>query len=133
MSSGKDRTIIQFDDVKFSVGIKNISTFKRSGNFVCEKEGVYLIAVTVSAKDSHANFCVRRDNTSPVACARIGQPSGADYHSGASVIAQPLHVNDTIYVDTDYSIERGFLTYLTIMKLSFKMCKAVPSLHYSYS
>lgn len=87
-----------------------------SGNFV-EMEGVYLIAVTASAKDSLANFCVRRNNTSPVACSRIGQPSGDAYHSGASVIAQPLHVNDTICVDTDYSIESGFLTYLTIKKL----------------
>lgn len=99
-----------------SLGINNISTFKSTGTFVCEKEGLYMIAATVSSKDSYANFCIRRYGTA-ISCAEIGKHSGDAWHSGTSVIALHLQVNAQIYVDTGMTVEYGQWTHFTIIKI----------------
>lgn len=41
-------TIMKFDDVRFSEGIKNLGAYKNTGKFTCENEGLYLISASIS-------------------------------------------------------------------------------------
>lgn len=119
LSTGKNGTVILFNTVPLSLGIGNISAFKSNGKFVCEKDGLYMMAVTVSSKEHYASFCVHREGVQSgyVSCAEIGQHSGDAWHSGTSVVALYLQVNDKIHIETSYSIEIGYWTHFTIMKI----------------
>lgn len=60
--SGTKRGIIKFDDVKFSVGINNLSAYKSTGVFVVEKEEIYKIAPFLLAQSAPVQMVV----TSPL-------------------------------------------------------------------
>ncbi|VDI79909.1 Hypothetical predicted protein [Mytilus galloprovincialis] len=107
--------VIRFNNVQLSVGITNISAFKSTGKFVCEKEGLYLVAVSVVSKDSYSSFCVYHRGM--VSCTEIGQHFGVAGHSGTSVATLHLQVNDNVRVETSYTIEASYWTQFTLIKI----------------
>ncbi|XP_071178121.1 uncharacterized protein [Mytilus edulis] len=116
LASGKSGNVIQFNNVQLSVGIKNTSAFKSTGKFVCEKEGLYLVAASVASSE-YSHFCINRGNTHVVSCTEIGQHSGSAWHSGTSVTILHLHVNDNISIATSNTIEAGYWTQFTLIKI----------------
>lgn len=114
-ATDKSGNIIRFNNIQLSVGIANISAFKNTGKFFCEKEGLYLMAATV-ASNEYSNFCINQGNTR-VSCTEIGQHSGNAWHSGTSVATLNLHVNDSISIVTSRSIESAPWTQFTLIKI----------------
>lgn len=47
-------SFVKFSDVKFSIGIRNISSFKITGKFVCEKSGLYIVSVSIELDNNSA-------------------------------------------------------------------------------
>lgn len=114
-ASDKNGTVIRFNNVRSSIGITNISAFKSSGKFICEKEGLYLTAASVASSQS-SSFCINNGNTR-VSCTENGIFSGSYWHSGTSVAILHLKVNDNVHVVSSYVVEASYWTQFTLIKI----------------
>ncbi|CAC5401001.1 unnamed protein product [Mytilus coruscus] len=94
--------ILKFPDIKSSFGLTGLLKFTSSGEFTCERSGIYLISVTVMAcaESTDATYDIYKNNISLMQY-YITQ-SGCNSGSGTLFIR--LTVNDTVYVKTHSSI-----------------------------
>ncbi|CAG2246631.1 unnamed protein product [Mytilus edulis] len=98
-SSGgtQSSTIMKFDDVTYSVGITNLSTYKTTGTFTCEHEGLYLISASVMSHTNGANYYIRL-NGRDISLTNIGQHSGSKVFTGAVTVTRKLNPNDQVWL-----------------------------------
>ncbi|XP_063448250.1 uncharacterized protein LOC134727792 [Mytilus trossulus] len=90
-------TIIKFDDVKFSVGITNLATYKSTGKFTCEQEGLYIISASVMSLTNNAEYFIYL-NGNPISDTFIGQHSNTNVHTGAVTVTRKLKLNDQVWL-----------------------------------
>lgn len=93
--------VLKFDDISTQTGINNISSFRSTGKFTCESEGLYLISSWVESGTSFARFGVYRNNFL-LANAYITYTDRGSVviGTGTAVIAVELQVGDLVYVKT---------------------------------
>ncbi|CAC5416510.1 unnamed protein product [Mytilus coruscus] len=99
-SGGTLHGILKFDNVKFSVGINNLPTYRSTGKFVVEKEGLYLIAVSIFSDANNAYFYIYL-NGNRISETRIGytsSPPSLMQHTGTVVVVRQLLLNDSLWV-----------------------------------
>ncbi|VDI22603.1 Hypothetical predicted protein [Mytilus galloprovincialis] len=116
----KAGNIIKFNDVKFSVGINNLSTYKSSGKFVCESSGLYLMSVSIASyKNGNPQYGIIL-NGNFISLTEGGYQSGANWRTATSVVSRYLYVNDTIwvYARTDIYIAASIWSQFTILKIN---------------
>ncbi|VDI13880.1 Hypothetical predicted protein [Mytilus galloprovincialis] len=108
--------VIQFNDVKLSFGINNLATSKSNGKFVCEKDGTYLVSVSLSIRltDSDGAFCIQH-NGALYSCTE--SPHGNEWHSYSTTIVMNLKKNDTVWVIHNSSVEKGRYSHFVIIKI----------------
>ena len=97
---GTAGSTILFNNVHHSYGITNstLSKFKSTGKFVCEKEGLYLIASNIISGKSGSLFKIMK-NQEELSRTYIGYyGSGTSYHSGTGIAVAILQIIDTIYI-----------------------------------
>lgn len=113
--------ILKFDDVKLSVGISNHSEYKRTGKFICERNGLYMISASITSDKTGAYYTIYL-NGKPMSETYIvhnsNNPSIMRYN-GAVVLALQLSSNDSVWVyksgsSTAYG---GLWSTLTIVKI----------------
>lgn len=107
--------IIQFNDVKFSFGINNLSTFKNNGKFVCEKKGIYLVSVTMTVRssDSDSAFCIMHNGFN--LCSSSQPDSG--YRSYSITIVMNLKINDNVWIIHGKPVVPSY-SYFMIIKVN---------------
>lgn len=93
--------LIKFDDVRTSIGIKNLSTFKTSGKFSCEADGLYHISVHVVSSNTGSYYSIYKSNNRLITIYDDHNRSG---ESSAGVVVVEMNVGDTISVTTDTSM-----------------------------
>ncbi|CAG2187135.1 unnamed protein product [Mytilus edulis] len=98
-STIKAGNVIKFNEVKFSVGISNLSTYKSNGKFICETSGLYMISTSI-ATDTAGNpeYGIIHNGTY-ISRTEIGQESSSAWRTGTSVVSRYLDVKDTIWVN----------------------------------
>ena len=104
--SGTAGSTIQFNNVHHSYGITNstLSKFKSTGRFVCEVEGLYLIASNIISGKSASWFKIMK-NQAELSRTYIGDyGSGRSFHSGTGIAVVTLQVKDTIYIEVGSTI-----------------------------
>ncbi|VDH98347.1 Hypothetical predicted protein [Mytilus galloprovincialis] len=90
-------TIIKFDNVKFSVGISNMSAYKTTGKFTCEQEGLYMISASVLSNTNGAHYYIKL-NGKDISLTYIGSHSSTYDHTGAVTVTQKLYPNDQVWL-----------------------------------
>lgn len=100
---------MKFSNVEYNYGINNIDLFKTNGTFVCEKEGLYYIALSMTSYTAGAMFTVYL-NDKDVSTTYIGIFNTKIEHTAAASLALELKVNDVLMV----KIENGLyiMSYL---------------------
>lgn len=89
-------SVVKFSDVKFSVGIGTLSSFKNSGKFMCVKSGLYIVSTTIETNNNGAEFHIyvnRKLFTKTYKYDKDGW-----WHSTSVAIVIELNINDTIWV-----------------------------------
>ncbi|XP_063448277.1 uncharacterized protein LOC134727815 [Mytilus trossulus] len=113
--------IIKFDNVIFSVGINNLPSFKSTGKFVVEKEGLYTISVAIFSDTNGAQYKIYlNDNViSYTSIAYNSSPDTEMVHTGTVVVVRQLRPNDSlwVYFPGNYFVYGGFSSILTIVKI----------------
>lgn len=108
--------VIQFNNVRFSFGINNLSTFKNSGKFVCEKNGTYLVSVSlsISSSDHDTAFCISH-NGNYYSC--TNSPYGNNLQSYSTTIVMYLKTNDNVWVAHNTKVQGSNYSHFMIMKI----------------
>ncbi|VDI63085.1 Hypothetical predicted protein [Mytilus galloprovincialis] len=116
-SSGTVSNIIKFNYVTFSVGITNLATYKSTGKFSCEQEGLYIISASVMSQTSSAYYCIYL-NGNDISCTYIADHSGNDHHTAAVTVTRKLNLNDQVWLHTDggWYLDGGDFSSFTIIK-----------------
>ncbi|CAG2226174.1 C1QL [Mytilus edulis] len=98
-SAGK---VIKFDDIRTDIGNTNLFSFRSSGKFTCQKEGLYLISSWVLSDTNIATIVVYRNNNT-LAKVYITYDSDDDTSAGTgtAVVSVELQIGDTVYVKTE--------------------------------
>ncbi|VDI23358.1 Hypothetical predicted protein [Mytilus galloprovincialis] len=99
-SNSNKAGIIKFDNVAFSVGIKNLTAFKNSGKFVCEKEGLYILSVKIYSNTNGAHFYISL-NGNTISYTKIsfnGNHPSAMENTSTAVLTVQLRLNDSVWV-----------------------------------
>lgn len=118
-SSGQTYSLgsfIKFPDVLSKIGISNISTFKSSGKFTCEAEGLFQISVTILSNTGNKRFGIYM-NKHLVSKAYISSTS--NHESGTAVAVVVLKRNDEVSVQSLRSnmYVNNYASCITIVKL----------------
>ncbi|VDI62281.1 Hypothetical predicted protein [Mytilus galloprovincialis] len=113
--------IIKFDNVQFSVGINDLSTYKSTGRFTCETGGIYLISASIVSNINGAYYYIYL-NGNQISQTSIGfssSPPSTMYHTGTIVLARQLRPNDSVwvYAGGNNYVQGGVLSTLTIVKV----------------
>ncbi|XP_063448446.1 uncharacterized protein LOC134727979 [Mytilus trossulus] len=111
-------TVMKFDNVMFSVGITNLSSYKNTGKFTCEREGLYLISASVMSYTSGAQYYISL-NGNIISYTRIGDHIGNNYFTGAVTITRELNPNDQVwlYASGTIYLVGDLYSKLTIIKI----------------
>ncbi|CAC5421154.1 unnamed protein product [Mytilus coruscus] len=91
---------LKFPVIKSSVGISNLSSVQKSGSFICEKKGLYLVTVTVMVcSRGDSRFYIYKNNKEFMEY-YIGRSDGSkeDCHSGTGTAVVELHVDDSLNI-----------------------------------
>lgn len=91
---------MQFDSVMFSVGITNLTSYKNTGKFTCETEGLYLISASVMSSTSDASYYIVI-NGGFLSITTIGHHD-KDHRAftGTVTITKELDLNDEVWLYT---------------------------------
>lgn len=119
MSAG---TTIKFPNILFSYGLLNLSTFKNTGIFTCEREGFYLLIGSVTAgSTSDAGFDFYKNNRQTTGHIYIGESSTStrEYNSGTGSLLLELKIGDKVYIQTIQSDMNVYesLSLFTVIKI----------------
>lgn len=112
--------VLKFDDIRTQTGIISISSFKSSGKFTCQKEGLYLISSWVFSDTNFATFGVYRSSKKLAqGYITFDSDDNTSAGTGTAVISVELQVADTVYVKTENDMRAfdGMRSCLTIVKL----------------
>lgn len=112
-------SVVQFSRIHFSVGISNLTTYKNSGKFKCEKRGLYTISVTITMYDNPGEFYIYV-NGNQIARSYKYQ-SNTWWHSTSTTISLQLQVNDSVWIQTMQTfgvhIDGGVSSHFSIVKV----------------
>ena len=112
---------IQFNNVHHSYGITNstLSKFKSTGTFICEVEGLYLIASNIISHRSWSWFKIMKNQEELSRTYIATHALGFCYHSGTGIAVITLQVNDTIYIKAGSDIG-GSSAFNTLIIIKIK-------------
>ncbi|CAC5421371.1 unnamed protein product [Mytilus coruscus] len=113
----RSNSILKFDSVPFSIGINNLSTFKSTGKFQCEKRGIYMISVSILSETNGAIFNIYL-NGNQISATHIAEHGADHWHTCTVVIARQLQISDSLWVQTSgIYIHSGLFSCFTIIKV----------------
>lgn len=106
-------TSIKFDDVRTSIGIKNLSTFKTTGKFSCEVEGLYHISVYIVSYTTSSMYSIYK-NTNKLTTTY--SDTAGNIQTFAVAVVVEMNVGDTISVipDTNMHVYARHWSCITI-------------------
>lgn len=114
-------SIVKFDEVKTSVGVNNISSFRTSGKFNCEIDGLYLISAFIDTNSNYGYYHVYKNGIT-IGTTVFNYISSSDSieNTGTAVVTVELDIGDTVRIQTGRSMNvvSGLRSCFTIAKLN---------------
>lgn len=115
LSSG---SIVKFNNLRTQSCIDSLSSFRSSGKFTIEYEGLYLISTWIMSQTNHGQFSVYRNGNSIANAFVMYGRDSKDGSTATIVVTVELSVGDTIWVQTKQTMYLGIEgSCLTLAKL----------------
>ncbi|XP_063448449.1 interaptin-like [Mytilus trossulus] len=111
--------ILKFDNVKFSVGMSNLSSYKSTGKYICEKAGLYLISASIHTNTNNGYFYMYLNGkqvSNTMISYNNNNPSLMQF-TGTVLLALQLRANDSMWVYSSANVQSGLWSTLTILKV----------------
>lgn len=101
-------SFVKFDDVRTTVGVKNITSFFKSGQFTCEVEGLYLISAFIDTSTNYGHYHIYKNEMIFVSnffnFITTSGDIGGSGNTGTAVVAVALDIGDTVRIQTANSM-----------------------------
>ncbi|CAC5371303.1 unnamed protein product [Mytilus coruscus] len=98
-------SVVKFDDVLTQVGINNIASFRKSGQFTSEVKGLYLVSAWIYTTTNYGHFYIYKNQ---MIIGRIVfnyiSTSATVETTGTAVVAVELQIGDTVRIQTGKSM-----------------------------
>ncbi|CAC5421383.1 unnamed protein product [Mytilus coruscus] len=111
-------SVVKFSDVKFSVGIGTLSSFKNTGKFVCEKSGLYIVSASMDMNYDNSEFHIYVNGK---IFTKSSKHNSYNYWRSTSVsVAIELKTNDNVWVqisDVSANVHGDLHSCFTIIKI----------------
>ncbi|XP_076076758.1 uncharacterized protein LOC143047563 [Mytilus galloprovincialis] len=115
LSSG---SVVKFDDIKTHTGISNLSSFRESGKFTSESEGLYLVTSWIMSNTNAAQFAIYCNGDSLSSAYVMHDGDAGSIGRATAVVSIELKVGDNVWVQTKTRMQVGRDgSCLTIAKL----------------
>ncbi|CAG2248530.1 unnamed protein product [Mytilus edulis] len=107
---------IPFTNIQVSNGIKDLSSIRNHGSFVCEKDGYYLVSCFIRTDTSSAKFRIERNNDIIAAGSKHGDTG---FESHAAIAAVHLDVGDVLHVTAGNTmvVDSKFDSVFTVVQI----------------
>lgn len=93
---------MKFDNVRTNSGTSNVSSFRNSGKFTSESEGLYLVNSWILSDTNSAEFAIYCNGNS-IASAYVKYiADGYFLGTATSVVVVEIKVGDTVWVQTEH-------------------------------
>lgn len=100
--------------MKLSLGISDLSSFRSSGKFKCEYEGVYLVSVSLTAFQTLVSYQLTLNGN--VYTHVYEENNKVSYQRGATTVILNLHANDMVWIELDRAMYvDGYASCITII------------------
>lgn len=101
-ANGHSNYIVKFDIVKVSLGIRDLSSFRTSGKFKCEHDGVYLVSVSLTAYNTLIDYLLKVNGNEYT---RVYEDNNkVSYQRGATTMILNLHANDMVWIELNQAM-----------------------------
>ncbi|CAC5405797.1 unnamed protein product [Mytilus coruscus] len=101
-------SVVKFDDIKTHTGISNLSSFRNSGKFTSENEGLYLVSSWILSHTNRAQFAIYcNGNSLASAYVMYDGDAGTNIGTATAVVAVELKEGDTVWVQTKTRMQVG--------------------------
>ncbi|CAG2230777.1 unnamed protein product [Mytilus edulis] len=107
---------LKFPDIKTSVGVSSLSSFKSTGKFTCQVPGYYHIVTTVLTTYIDARIDIMK-NSNSIHWQYVTGYTTSHWTPGTAAVALELKTNDTVWIKL-YSTYNIFQSCLTIFKIN---------------
>lgn len=97
----KNQAVIPFTNIKTAHGVRDVNSFKTTGRFVCERQGLYLISAQIMSTTKGAEYRIIQ-NDQELALVQIVPFHDSDahnYHTGTGLAVVHLNQNDQIWIE----------------------------------
>ncbi|VDI64757.1 Hypothetical predicted protein [Mytilus galloprovincialis] len=108
---------LKFPDIKTSIRVSNLSSFKSTGKFTCQVPGYYYIAVTLMSADANTKIEIMKNSAAIHWQFMTGYTKEqTHWEPGATVVALELKSNDNVWIKlvSSKSIHQSCLTIFKI-------------------
>ena len=104
--------------MEYSTSINNLSGYKNTGKFACEKDGLYLVSTTVVLEMKGLEFSVCVNGNVYTRSYKYQQDNWG--HSSTTIITIELQTIDTVWVETggtSFTVRGGLYSMFNIIKV----------------
>lgn len=111
-------SVVKFSNIKFSSGVGDLSTFKSTGKFKCEKSGLYIVSVSIEMDLNGSQFHIFVNGK--IFTKNSKQLQSNWWQSCSAVIAIELNSNDTVWVQigaTQTNVRADSFSSFSIIKI----------------
>ncbi|CAG2223542.1 unnamed protein product [Mytilus edulis] len=109
---------LRFPDIKTSIGVSDLSSFKSTGKFTCHVPGYYYITVTTMSLKNQPRIEFMRNSTAIHWQYMTSYIKNSIYWiPGAAALALELKMNDTVWINIVYR-NNIYQSCLTIFKIN---------------
>ncbi|CAG2245680.1 unnamed protein product [Mytilus edulis] len=108
--------IVKFNSVKTSIGLSDMSSFKSSGKFKCEIEGLYSVSVLLNAYNTDVSYKIYLNGNEYSSVYEF--VNKVFYQGGAITVILNLHQTDILWVQlSGHMYVIGVYSYITIVMI----------------
>lgn len=107
--------VVIFDEIQLRYGVNNINSFKSTGKFVAEMEGLYIVSVWIMSSTRESEIGIYHNNKL-ITRTYINGDNGA-WHSACGIVAIELQINDTVWIGTLHAMNVLDRSCFTIVKV----------------
>lgn len=111
-------SVVKFSDIKFSSGVGDLSSFKSTGKFKCEKSGLYIVSVSIEMDYNGSHFHIFVNGKILSKTSKYQQSNW--WLSVSAVIAIEINTNDTVWVQigsTHANVRADSFSRFSIIKI----------------
>ena len=109
--------VVKFPNVKTNYGVQNLTLFKQTGIFTCERKGLYMFFSNIVSSSEYAYFSWYINNSNYLSTIYTSNRDQLFYQSDSGMVTVELAVGDTVSFKSLYQSTVENRSCYTLIKI----------------